>query len=459
MKTLNKILVVAGAVGLTSTAYMLYKLLSDAEDEDDEEEEKRQSATSKQTVIELNVPSKAAGAIIGRQGTKIKEIQKNTGTRINFKEDGRSKEDDSTRTMIIRGTAESAQRAELVIRDFVANMPVILTEVMSVPSSALGRIIGRGGDTIKSISRSSKAKVYVDRAPDDYRVVEQEVQLTGSREQIDLAKTLIQEKVQEEKVFRAKKSVMEANREKRNKSNMNTKQEKREEIPLDEKEPVHTNPSLHQQNVASWPSGRSFVEVYVSSVANPSTFFVQILTSKSMELDEIVKDMSQYYSKERESDVEDDIGLGQLVAAPFDQDSSWYRARVSGFQGDDPDQLDLFYLDYGDSCYLQKSKVRILQSEFMRIPFQAVECELANICPKDGDSWEEAVVDRFEELTHTAMWTVLMAKLVEIKTLSTGEKIHIVELVDTNEKVDVNIATKLCAEGLAKWCGTEKSDA
>lgn len=71
------------------------------------------------------------------------QIQKNTGTRINFKEDGRSKEDDSTRTMIIRGTAESAQRAELVIRDFVANMPVILTEVMSVPSSALGRIIGR----------------------------------------------------------------------------------------------------------------------------------------------------------------------------------------------------------------------------------------------------------------------------------------------------------------------------
>lgn len=57
----------------------------------------------------------------------------------------------------------------------------------------------------------------------------------------------------------------------------------------------------------------------------------------------------------------DTVNLGDLVAAPFDQDASWYRARVWGFQGDDPDQLDLFYLDYGDSCYLDKAKVRVLQ--------------------------------------------------------------------------------------------------
>ena len=53
--------------------------------------------------------------------------------------------------------------------------------------------------------------------------------------------------------------------------------------------------------------------------------------------------------------------LGDLVAAPFDQDQSWYRARVCGFRGDDPDQLDLFYLDYGDTCYLDIKKTRVLQ--------------------------------------------------------------------------------------------------
>lgn len=61
-----------------------------------------------------------------------------------------------------------------------------------------------------------------------------------------------------------------------------------------------TGPSLHTDKVCSWPSGREFVEVYVSSVANPQTFFVQILTSMSLRLDEIVKSMSQYYATERQ---------------------------------------------------------------------------------------------------------------------------------------------------------------
>lgn len=59
-------------------------------------------------------------------------------------------------------------------------------------------------------------------------------------------------------------------------------------------------PSLHTDRVCSWPSGREFVEVYVSSVANPHTFFVQILTSMSLRLDEVVKSMSQYYATERQ---------------------------------------------------------------------------------------------------------------------------------------------------------------
>lgn len=45
-------------------------------DDDDEDEDKRQSATSKQTVIELDVPPKAVGSIIGRQGANIKEVSR-----------------------------------------------------------------------------------------------------------------------------------------------------------------------------------------------------------------------------------------------------------------------------------------------------------------------------------------------------------------------------------------------
>ena len=50
--------------------------------------------------------------------------------------------------------------------------------------------------------------------------------------------------------------------------------------------------------VYPWPQGREYVEVYVSSVANPSTFWVQILSSMAVQLDELVSKMTMYYSME-----------------------------------------------------------------------------------------------------------------------------------------------------------------
>ena len=49
-------------------------------------------------------------------------------------------------------------------------------------------MVGRNGETIRSISRASGARVYIDRTRDEYRDVEREVQITGTQTQIDLAK-------------------------------------------------------------------------------------------------------------------------------------------------------------------------------------------------------------------------------------------------------------------------------
>ena len=44
-------------------------------DDDDEEEGKDKMATSRQTIIEIKVPPKAVGTVIGRQGAMIKEVR------------------------------------------------------------------------------------------------------------------------------------------------------------------------------------------------------------------------------------------------------------------------------------------------------------------------------------------------------------------------------------------------
>ena len=61
---------------------------------------------------------------------------------------------------------------------------------MSVPGYKVGRIIGKGGSTIKEITSSTQARVDVEKAPKGTEVVQ--VTLRGTTEQIARAKRMIQ---------------------------------------------------------------------------------------------------------------------------------------------------------------------------------------------------------------------------------------------------------------------------
>jgi hypothetical protein len=49
---------------------------------------------------------------------------------------------------------------------------------------------------------------------------------------------------------------------------------------------------------------------------------------------------------------------GDLVAAPFEYDSQWYRTEVARLDGEN---IDLYYVDFGDSSYVSKDCVRVLR--------------------------------------------------------------------------------------------------
>ena len=46
-----------------------------------------------------------------------------------------------------------------------------------------------------------------------------------------------------------------------------------------------------------WPENKEYVEVYVSAVANPGIFWVQIVSSMALKLDELTTDMSRHYAQ------------------------------------------------------------------------------------------------------------------------------------------------------------------
>ncbi|XP_050397075.1 tudor and KH domain-containing protein isoform X3 [Patella vulgata] len=432
---------VALFIAVPSTLLLFYWLLGRNEEEDDEFSSNDEIATSRQTVIEVKVPRSIVGPLIGRQGANIKKLQEESGARVNFKDESTlSRSSDDNRTVIIRGTSESAQKAELMIRKIIADMPAILTEEIQVPAVALGRIIGRGGENVRELSRISKAKIYIERTTEDHnKVGNRKVTITGSREQIDLAKNLIDEKIHEEEAFRAKKSVMEANREQRT-------SHRKDRTP--EHDTHHISPAMlkdesWESTKAVMPEQKDYMEVYISAIEHPGHFWVQILSSEAMQLDRMTDEMNRFYSTDEAklSYSISDISIGDMVAAPFESDNAWYRAKVIGIH---EDKVDLYFVDFGDSEFVWRNQIRQLRPDFLSLKFQAVECKLANIKPT-GENWSEAAIDFFEEITYCAQWKVLIAKTVTYESTASG-MIPCLQLYDTNGDEDIDINEEMVSK-------------
>ncbi|XP_032230790.1 tudor domain-containing 6-like [Nematostella vectensis] len=395
------------AIGVPTVAFLLFlwykrrQGLREYEEEDDEEETEQTSvATVFETSLELKVPASVSGVIIGRGGANIKKIQKETGTYINFKDDDEPKEKDfganrtpSERTIVIKGEREKARKAELIIKKIVAEQPRQLTEEYLIPQAACGKIIGRGGATIRHLCQVSGARIVVDRSeirPD----VPRKCTVTGTVDQIANAKGLLDETIAEHNAAMARKRMPAVH-------------------PV---VPVAATPSLAKDPLAAsspavqFPVVSDYVEVFVSAVDTPGHFWVQLVKGHgAQELDKLVSDLTEEASTGSADSIVQSVKVGEVYCAPFPQDESWYRAKVTKDNNDGT--VEVFYVDYGDVGTVPKYRMRKLREEQTWLPFQAVECYLANVKPKDGE-WSKEAIDVFKQLTHYPDWQVIMTKAV-----------------------------------------------
>ncbi|KAK4807616.1 hypothetical protein QYF61_015962 [Mycteria americana] len=150
------------------------------------------------------------------------------------------------------------------------------------------------------------------------------------------------------------------------------------------------------------------LEVYVSAAENPNHFWIQIIGHRSLQLDKLTTEMRQYYQSSGHAAELSTVQAGDIVAAPYMDGSDWYRARVLGTL--ENGNFDLYYVDFGDNGEAPREALRALRSDFLSLPFQAIECSLAGIVPA-GAEWPEAALDAFDRLTHCAMWKPLVAKI------------------------------------------------
>lgn len=139
-----------------------------------------------------------------------------------------------------------------------------------------------------------------------------------------------------------------------------------------------------------------------------------------------------------------EIQNGDIVAAPFHDDGFWYRAEVLGLS--ENGMVDLYYVDYGDTWACPKEHLFPLRSDFLSLPFQAVECGLAYVAP-NGGKWSSEALDVFDTLVHCAKWKPLLAKIASFP--SPGVSHFQIQLYDPSRDPMLDIGQELIRLGLA----------
>jgi len=143
----------------------------------------------------MEFPVASTGRIIGSRGASIAEVRAQTGARISVE-----KEDDRCRVQI-GGTDDQIRRAREMITalaeggDDVGNITRGRggsEDVMEVPLALVGRVIGKGGETVQRLQSESGARIDVNtKSGDPCRVT-----LTGSRDAVQRARMLVRDVIE-----------------------------------------------------------------------------------------------------------------------------------------------------------------------------------------------------------------------------------------------------------------------
>ncbi|XP_057247753.1 uncharacterized protein LOC125491589 isoform X2 [Beta vulgaris subsp. vulgaris] len=157
------------------------------------------------------IPNTKIGIIIGRGGDMLKNLQLESGAKIQIVRGAHDYPIFLTRDVELMGTQEQINRAEQRINEVIAAADLTNSAsfgdrsapppqaggeqlVIKVPNDKIGIIIGRGGYMLKNLQLESGAKIQIVRgAHDDPIFLTEDVKLMGTQEQINRAEQRINE--------------------------------------------------------------------------------------------------------------------------------------------------------------------------------------------------------------------------------------------------------------------------
>lgn len=281
--------------------------------------------------------------------------------------------DDQHQWCEIKGQPDQVYEAEQLILRETERVPNI-TEEMYISEEVYGDIAGFFGQTVKEICRISLAKIDVDVVDEDRQM--RRINITGNRQQVNMAIKLIDEKIEQNLHLKRDLAEAEQKREPRrsNTNSANSSQTSLNVLPIVQAENVSMEIKSEKINGnASEINIQVNMKVYVSAVESPSKFWVQLLGPQIKRLDDLVEDMTEYYGNadNRALHKIQVPYLGQIVATALKTDNKWYRAEIARILPNqyNPDEvvLDLFFLDYGDRKFVLPKEIFELRTDYLTL--------------------------------------------------------------------------------------------
>ncbi|XP_076318733.1 RNA-binding protein Pasilla-like isoform X2 [Tachypleus tridentatus] len=165
--------------------------------------------------FKILVPSVAAGAIIGKGGETVAQLQKKTGTRIKMSKANDYYPGTTERVCLVTGNVDGIFQAHEFIMEKIKEKPDPNAKMaidfdhkqpaerdmqvkILVPNSTAGMIIGKGGSYIKQIKEESGAYVQVSQKAQDHALAERCITVIGEVENNKKACEMILAKIIED---------------------------------------------------------------------------------------------------------------------------------------------------------------------------------------------------------------------------------------------------------------------
>jgi len=299
-----------------------------------------------------------------------------------------------------------------------------------IPDYLCGKLIGNSGSFIKKLKEDcrvniilketrEKLKIRKPRSRKDQKFGEGRLKLCcieGTRNNIDKCLDIVKEKFYQNPEITFEQ-VNRSSREGQNQLNLNGS------VCLSLAEGV-----MHDVFVSSIVGGG---HVFLQQPYHP-TFFA---------LERLDQCMSKTYSQFTCPQVSLPVVINSVCVAPCD--GGWYRCQVVAYE-EDTGMCDIKYLDYGGYHSIPATQLKQIRTDFLSLPFQAIECYLANIHPTDDENISAFVL---EEL--------ISQQIVQARMIGTNEQgVPMIHLYRAANGQTTMVNRELVDRSCAQWLDT-----